>query len=93
MLIKAAAGGGGRRHRHPDQGPPRSLRRHPRGAGGRSNDGLRDRRSSAASSRAGRRLRGSSPFPIPGEEADSLTERGPSSQNGPHASQQPSERD
>ena len=42
------------RHRHHDQGPPRSLRRHPRGAGRRGDDGLRAGRSFSAASRAGR---------------------------------------
>ena len=42
-----------RRDRDPDQGPPRSLRRHPRRAGRRSHDGLRARRSLPAPSRAG----------------------------------------
>src|SRR5437764_1158208 len=42
-----------RRHRHHDQGPPRPLRRHPRGAGRRGHDGLRSGGSSAAASRAG----------------------------------------
>ena len=44
----------GRRYRHHDQGPPRSLRRHPRGAGRRGHDGLRAGRSFPAPSRAGR---------------------------------------
>ena len=43
-----------RRHRHPDQGPPRPLRRHPRGAGRRGHGGLRAGRSFPAPSRAGR---------------------------------------
>ncbi len=42
----------GRRHRDLDQGPPRPLRRHPRRAGGRSDDGDRAGRSSAAPPRA-----------------------------------------
>ena len=45
-----------RRHRHHDQGPPRSLRRHPRGAGRRGHDGLRAGRSFSAPSRAGGRV-------------------------------------
>ena len=43
-----------RRDRYHDQGPPRPLRRHPRRAGGRSDDGLRARRSLPAPSRPGR---------------------------------------
>ena len=42
----------GQRYRDRDQGPPRPLRRHPRGAGGRSDDGVRAGRSCAAPSRA-----------------------------------------
>ena len=45
-----------RRHRHHDQGPPRPLRRHPRGAGRRGHDGLRAGGSFPAASRAGRRV-------------------------------------
>ncbi len=40
----------GGRDRHHDQGPPRSLRRHPRRPGRRSHDGLRARRPCAAAS-------------------------------------------
>ena len=43
------------RDRH--QGPPRSVRRHPRGADRRGHGGVRDRRSLSASSRPGRRKR------------------------------------
>ena len=46
----------GPRHRHHDQGPPRPLRRHPRGAGRRGHDGLRAGRSFPAASRAGGRV-------------------------------------
>src|SRR5262249_9094933 len=42
--------------RNHDQGPPRSVRRHPRRAGGRGHDGLRLGRSSAAPPRPGRTL-------------------------------------
>ena len=45
-----------RRHRHHDQGPPRSVRRHPRGAGRRGHDGLRAGGSFSAASRTGRRV-------------------------------------
>ena len=40
-----------------NQGPPRPLRRHPRGAGRRGHGGVRDRRSLSAPSRPGRRER------------------------------------
>ena len=43
------------RHRYRDQGPPRPLRRHPRGAGRRGDDGMRAGGSLSASSGAGRR--------------------------------------
>src|SRR5262249_53161411 len=42
-----------RRDRDHDQGPPRPLRRHPRGAGGRGHDGLRARRPFPPPPRAG----------------------------------------
>ena len=44
-----------RRHRDHDQGPPRSLRGHPRGAGRRGHDGLRAGGSFSPASRAGGR--------------------------------------
>ena len=44
------------RHRDRHQGPPRPLRRHPRRAGGRGDDGLRAGRSFPAPSRAGGRV-------------------------------------
>ena len=46
----------GRGDRDRDQGPPRPLRRHPRRAGGRSDDRLRAGRPLPAPSRAGRRI-------------------------------------
>src|ERR1700738_3015138 len=53
-ILSPHRGSQGRRHRYHDQRPPRPLRRHPRGAGRRSHDGLRARRSFPAASRAGR---------------------------------------
>ncbi len=44
----------GQRNRDHDQGPSRSLRRHPRGAGGRGDDGMRAGGSLSTSARPGR---------------------------------------
>ena len=47
-----------------DQGPPRPLRRHPRGADRRGHGGLRDRRSLSAAARTGRRKPGLAVAPL-----------------------------